>query len=423
MDRTSASTDKVEPARFRLAFYSHDGYGLGHFRRSLLLAQKAQEHLGGLEILIVTGSSRAYFFDLPTDTQIVTLDTVTKDADGNYTPRNDLMTLTETLARRRKTLRRSLTEFNPDLLVVDHVPTGLRGELLPLLADLKARGTRLAIGLRDIIDEGPLVKNSWIKDGCSQLIEHLYDHIWVYGNQKVFDLGKLYGLSPSACERIEYLGYLRRSVHTSGPTEPTGTVFKTPSSLKRIVCVSGGGEDGFPVGSTFLETLELYPHKLEGTLITGPFLSRTHSQALASRFGSISNLQVLRFTTHLEQHLNSADLVVTMGGYNAMMEAISTRKPTVVIPRVFPRKEQWLRASLFASIGLVRCLHPDALTTASLFKEINEALSSPPPPAPEERGLSMDGVGNFLSRIEKIRQQLFQLRKVHPVAKSDLIGA
>lgn len=423
MDRSSVRTDKVDPAKFRLAFYSHDGYGLGHFRRSLLLAQKAQEHLGGLEILMVTGSSRAYFFDLPADTRIVTLDTVTKNAEGNYTPRNDLMTLTETLARRRKTLRRALTEFNPDLLVVDHVPTGLRGELLPLLADLKAQGTRLAIGLRDIIDEGPLVKNSWIKDGCSQLIEHLYDHIWVYGNQKVFDLGKLYGLSTSACERIEYLGYLRRSVHTSGSTEPTGTAFKTPSSLKRIVCVSGGGEDGFPIGSTFLETLELYPHKLEGTLITGPFLSRTDSQALASRFGSVSNLQVLRFTTHLEQHLNSADLVVTMGGYNAMMEAISTRKPTVVIPRVFPRKEQWLRASLFASIGLVRCLHPDDLTTASLFKEINDALSSPPPPTPEEQGLSMDGVGNFLSRIEKIRQQFFQLRKVHPVAKSDLIGA
>ncbi|MEE2857021.1 MAG: glycosyltransferase [Planctomycetota bacterium] len=423
MDRSSVRTDKVDPAKFRLAFYSHDGYGLGHFRRSLLLAQKAQEHLGGLEILMVTGSSRAYFFDLPADTRIVTLDTVTKNAEGNYTPRNDLMTLTETLARRRKTLRRALTEFNPDLLVVDHVPTGLRGELLPLLADLKAQGTRLAIGLRDIIDEGPLVKNSWIKDGCSQLIEHLYDHIWVYGNQKVFDLGKLYGLSTSACERIEYLGYLRRSVHTSGSTEPTGTAFKTPSSLKRIVCVSGGGEDGFPIGSTFLETLELYPHKLEGTLITGPFLSRTDSQALASRFGSVSNLQVLRFTTHLEQHLNSADLVVTMGGYNAMMEAISTRKPTVVIPRVFPRKEQWLRASLFASMGLVRCLHPDDLTTASLFKEINDALSSPPPPTPEEQGLSMDGVGNFLSRIEKIRQQFFQLRKVHPVAKSDLIGA
>jgi predicted glycosyltransferase len=423
MDRSNARTDKVDPAKFRIAFYSHDGYGLGHFRRSLLLAQKSQEHLGGLEILIVTGSSRAYFFDLPTDTQIVTLDTVTKDKDGNYTPRNDLMTLTETLSRRRKTLRRSLTGFNPNLLVVDHVPTGLRGELLPLLADLKAQGTRLAIGLRDIIDEGPLVKNSWIKDGCSQLIEHLYDHIWVYGNQNVFDLGKLYGLSSSACERIEYLGYLRRSVHMAGPRETASTSIQVPSALKRIVCVSGGGEDGYPVGATFLETLELYPHELEGTLITGPFMSRADSQSLASRFGSISNLQVLRFTTHLEQHINSADLIVTMGGYNAMMEAISTRKPTVVIPRVFPRKEQWMRASLFASRGLVRCIHPDDLTTASLFSEIKDALSSPPPPTPEERGLSMDGVGNFLSRIEKIRQQFFQLRKVHPVAKSDLIGA
>lgn len=403
--------------------YSHDGYGLGHFRRCLLLAQKIQEHLTDIEVLIVTGSSRAFFFQLPPETRIVTLDTVTKDQNGQYIPRNDQMSLPETLARRRVSLSRALREFNPHLLLVDHVPTGLRGELLPLMADLKSRGTRLAIGLRDIIDEGAQVRSAWQKDGCSQVIESLYDYIFVYGNQSVFDLGKLYGLSPSTCDRLEYLGYLRRSVHSSTHSDQIPPPFHPPRSGSRIVCVSGGGEDGFPTGYAFLESLESHPHNLQGTLITGPFLSRAHSQELATRFGSNKNLQVLRFTTHLEQHLETADLIVTMGGYNAMMEAISTQKPVIVIPRVFPRKEQWLRASIFAEKGLVRCIHPDALNPNSLSAEIQKALAGPLPPTPEECGLSMDGIGNFLTRIENIRKDTLLQRKAHPNGKSDLIGA
>ncbi|MBT5738854.1 MAG: hypothetical protein HN891_00890 [Planctomycetes bacterium] len=415
--------ETVSPSRFRIAMYSHDGYGLGHFRRCLLLAQKTQQHLTDIEILIVTGSSRAFFFNLPRNTRIVTLDTVTKDLNGKYIPRNPQMSLTETLARRRQILSRALLDYNPDLLIVDHVPTGLRGELLPLMADLKSRGTRLAIGLRDIIDEGPQVRSAWQKDGCNQVIESLYDHIWVYGNQNIFDLGKLYGLSASACQRLEYLGYLRRSVRSHQPPDETRDSIQSSISDPRLVCVSGGGEDGFPTGSTFLEALEAHPVNIQGTLITGPFLSRAHSRELASRFGTNKNLQVLRFTTHLEQHLETADLIVTMGGYNAMMEAISTQKPVIVIPRVFPRQEQWLRASLFAEKGLVRCLHPDNLTPELLSAEIQEALAGPPPPSPEECGLSMDGIGNFLTRIDHLRKEVISMRKAHPNGKSDLIGA
>ncbi len=412
--------EKVEVDRFRIAFYSHDGYGLGHFRRCLLLAQKIQAHLQGIEVMIVTGSSRAFFYELPPNTKIVTLDTVTKDSSGNYVPRNPQVSLLSTLTRRRKILSHAMSEFSPDLLVVDHVPTGLRGELLPLIADLKSKGTKLALGLRDIIDEGDRVKKAWAKDGTSQVLDSLYDYIWVYGNQSVFDLGKLYNLTVNTQNRLEYLGYLRRSVHST--SAEISQNFKL-SSRKKIVCVSGGGEDGLPLGSTFLHTLEKNAKELEGTLITGPFLSRADSQALASRFGTIKNIQVLRFTTHLEQHLNSADLIVTMGGYNATMEAISTRKPVIVIPRVFPRKEQLLRSSLFAERGLLRCLHPDLLNIETLSSEIQDALAAPPVPSPEECGITMDGVGNFLARIDKIRREIIMSRKVHPIGKSDLIGA
>ena len=418
----TSSLDR-SPTRYRIAFYSHDGYGLGHFRRCLLLAHKIQQHLDDIEILIVTGSSRARFYSLPAMTTIVTLDAVTKDQNGNYTPRNGLMNITEALTRRRKTLRTSLLGFQPDLFIVDHVPTGLRGELLPLMPDLKTRGTEIVIGLRDIIDEPETVQQSWKFDGCAKLVDSLYDHVWVYGNKNIFDLGEMYNLSDRSRNRIDYLGYLRRSVHHSRSENRLSDPFATRSKKPHLVCVSGGGQDGLPLGSLFLEMLQNHPDSYEGTLITGPFLSRTDSRALVNRFGSLANAQILRFTTHLEEHLQTADLIVTMGGYNALLEALACQKPVIAVPRVFPRKEQWLRAKKFADKGLIRCLHPDQLTSENLAVATQEEISKSSLATPEECGLCMDGVGNFLSRIEKVRKQHFLKRKVHPDAQSDLIRA
>ena len=190
----------------KVAFYSHDGFGLGHFRRCLLLATRMQEHLEDIEILLITGSPKASFFKMPPRTQVAVMEPVTKDASGNYIPRNSQIDTPTAFRRRRDKLRKEIFSFDPDLLIVDHVPTGLSGELIPLLPDLKSRGTRLAIGLRDIIDEGETVQNAWKKSGANLLVESLYDHIWVYGSQDIFDLGKIYNLSSSTNDRIEYLG-------------------------------------------------------------------------------------------------------------------------------------------------------------------------------------------------------------------------
>ena len=36
------------------------------------------------------------------------------------------------------------------------------------------------------------------------------------------------------------------------------------------------------------------------------------------------------------------------------------------MPRVFPRQEQWIRATRFQRLGLADLLHPDELTPASI---------------------------------------------------------
>lgn len=407
----------------KVAFYSHDGFGLGHFRRCLLLAQKIQEHLHHVEILLITGSPKSTFFNLPKNTRVTVMEPVTKDDSGNYVARNPQIDTFTAFHRRRDKLRKEILAFDPDLLIVDHVPTGLNGELLPLLADLKTRGTQLAIGLRDIIDEGPIVQKSWIKSGSNLLVESLYDHVWVYGNREIFDLGEIYNLNEQSTRKIDYLGYLRRINLNPNSNEFVNSLQLPRSSKTKIVCVTGGGEDGDPLGSTFLETLSKIPEKCVGTLVTGPHLNRTTARSLIERFHQFRNIEILKFTTHLEDHLRAADVIVSMGGYNATMEALAVRKPTIIIPRVTPRKEQWIRAEKFAELNLIDVIHPDSLNPESLRKSIETAMESPKLPPIEELGLSMDGIGNFLSRVDEILKTTHRHKKADEDVNDKLLRA
>lgn len=389
----------------RLAFYSHDSYGLGHFRRCLFLAQQIEDHLAGVEILIVTGSPRAHFYSTPAHCEIVTIAPVTKNSDGDYVPRNLNSTLEDTVRLRKKQIRSAVTQFNPDLFVVDHAPCGLRGELLPLLADLKFAGhTELVLGMRDVIDDPNRVRKTWKRDGTYRLLEEIYDQVWVYGCEESFAVDKIYGMPKAVQKKVRYLGYLRRMLAEASPS-PVAGAFPSPNR-PHLVCAVGGGGDGYPLAKTFLRLLSKREDLWNGTLVTGPFLSREKRNRLLSRFGSSKNIQVLRFTSHLEELLSEADLVVTMGGYNAVMEAVCTRKPVVVVPRVFPRKEQWLRAQAFQNLGLIQRLDPEHLEVDTLAAAVRNGFSHPLPPEPDSCGLRLDGVDKFLESVEEVRNRL-----------------
>jgi hypothetical protein len=57
----------------------------------------------------------------------------------------------------------------------------LNGEVAPTLRMLKARGTTLVLGLRDIMDEPSLLLREWKRKKVLPALERLYDEIWVYG--------------------------------------------------------------------------------------------------------------------------------------------------------------------------------------------------------------------------------------------------
>jgi predicted glycosyltransferase len=69
----------------------------------------------------------------------------------------------------------------------------------------------------------------------------------------------------------------------------------------------------------------------------------------------------------------AAERVITMGGYNTTCEILSFQKPALIIPRIKPRQEQWLRATCLQQLGLVDVLHPNQVNAQNLTTWLHSA--------------------------------------------------
>ena len=74
--------------------------------------------------------------------------------------------------------------------------------------------------------------------------------------------------------------------------------------------------------------------------------------------------------------LAQADVVVSMAGYNTVCELLTLRKRALLVPRVKPGQEQCIRAERMAALGLLRMLHPDQLTPATLMSALRTELEA-----------------------------------------------
>ncbi|HEX8098839.1 MAG TPA: glycosyltransferase [Actinomycetota bacterium] len=340
-----AKTNGHRGSNHRVLIYSHDTYGLGHLRRSLLVAEGLAAENDAPSVLIATGSPRAQAFDLPPGCDTVKLPAVTKASTGEYRPRTLGVGLEELIEVRAEILRAVAQSFSPDLILVDHSPVGMSGELWPLFDDLgSARDRpRMVLGLRDITDDADAVQAEWARAGAWDAIERLYDRILVYGDPALTTTAQDLGLTERFSDKVRLVGYLGRSIQTS----------TAMNGQPNIVVTAGGGGDGHGLLSGYLSFLERLPARaaFRSTLVTGPFLSRGRQREIRERCRALDQpVEVVSFTNRFEELLSSAAGVVSMAGYNTVVEILATGVPALLVPRVVPRREQLVRARRLAAL-------------------------------------------------------------------------
>ena len=340
----------------RVLLYSHDSFGLGHVSRCRTIANAIVEADQSVSVLILSGSPVVGSYEFRSGVDFVRIPGVVKIETGEYDSANLRMNVEHTLEMRTRIIRDTADIFRPDLFIVDKEPLGLRGEVGPALRLLKDRGTPLVLGLRDVMDDPAQLAKEWERKNVVPALRDLYDEIWVYGLPQVNKPLTGIDVPPSVRHKMVYTGYLRRELPLHGDVPHEMEEIEGPF----ILVTPGGGGDGVELVDWVLAAYEADPNIPYGAVIVfGPFMPATAREAFKERAARFPNIRTLTFTNNLGALMKSAAGVVAMGGYNTFCEILSFDKRAIIVPRTYPRLEQFIRARAARNIGLIEMLDPN----------------------------------------------------------------
>jgi predicted glycosyltransferase len=365
---------------YKILMYSHDTYGLGHIRRTMAIAS----HLRAphTNILILTGSPIVGRFSLPDQIDFVRIPGMIKKTNEEYQPLSIKINPQHALDIRKNIIKITAKTFQPNLFIVDKEPLGLKKEILPALRWLRRSlpATRTVLGLRDIMDDASIIRKDWEEKGVYQVMEELYNEIWVYGIREFYDPIQEYSIPESISRKMTFTGYIARK----GPGKTAAGRIKEKyvhkDGKKLVVVTTGGGGDGYAMMDKFLSMLESETRSLpfKSVLITGPFMPRKESDEIIMRAKKLG-LRTWRFYRGMEEILAAADLVVSMGGYNTVCEVLTQRTVSLIIPRDTPRKEQLIRAQVLRDRNMVDYIPWNSFSPQILRDKLLDLLERPEP--------------------------------------------
>ncbi|WP_445371282.1 glycosyltransferase family protein [Methylomonas sp. HW2-6] len=360
----------------RIIVYSHDTFGLGNIRRMLAIAKSLVDADRNVSVLILSGSPMLHAFRIPDRIDYIKLPCLSRTVKGDYSVKFLDMEYEQLLKLRSNIILSAVLDFDPDLILVDKKPYGVSDELGAALHLMQRRGHRakLVLLLRDILDSPESTIPVWKKNGYHDAIQSHYDKVLVVGSPEIYDMRKEYEFPDASHDKVDFCGYIARERSDKRAGEIRQQIGCTHERL--VLVTAGGGEDGYQLLHSYLEGLsrqDLGDNTMT-LMICGPEMSESRRHQIEILARSCRNVVIQEFNTDMMACMEAADLVVSMGGYNTTCELLTLRKRAILVPRVKPSQEQWIRAERLALQGLVRAIHPHNLSPKLLMETVREEL-------------------------------------------------
>jgi predicted glycosyltransferase len=366
----------------RIMVYSHDAYGLGNIRRMLAICKYLLKSIPNLSILLVSGSPMLQSFRLPQGLDYIKLPCLNRGSSGEMMVKYLNADIESTLKLRSELILAAAKNYQPDLVLVDKKPSGIKGELELTIDYLKSNlpNTKFVLLLRDILDAPEKTIQEWHKENYYQIVESIYDRILVVGMPEIFDLCREYQFSQKIASKVRFCGYIRKE---SG-FKNRRTIRKElgiKSNEKLVLVTPGGGEDGYFLVNNYLEGLaqqcdRFVNQKIRSLIFCGAEMPPEQQQEIYQKAQSLPGVTVLEFTNDLMSYVNTAHTVISMCGYNTITEVLQKGKKAIVIPRTKPGQEQLIRAQSLAKAGLIKMIHPDLLNPDLLIETLFNSLET-----------------------------------------------
>ena len=203
----------------------------------------------------------------------------------------------------------------------------------------------------------------------------------------MIDITREYAMPEAVVRKVGFTGH-----------QGTGGVHRTREDVRRslgltserlVVVNVGGGGDGSELIRTYLEALPLLPVDVHSHIVTGPLMPCAERGRLRVDCQG-SRLSCVEYRDGLASVIAAADLSVSMGGYNTVCEVLTAGVPALVVPQIFPRQEQYIRARRLEARGLINVLASTSLRRERLSVAVQNSLAG-------SKGrclpVALDGVG------------------------------
>ncbi len=380
--------------------YSHDSFGLGHLRRCRVIAHSLVDQYKGLSVLIISGSPIIGQFDFKARVNFITVPSVVKLRNGDYTSLALHVDIAETMEMRKSIIQQAAETFKPDIFIVDKEPLGLRGEVETTLSWQQQRGGINVLGLRDVMDDSEALQNEWQRKNVLPALESLYHEIWVYGSESIGNPIQGIEISTQAQKKMKYLGYLKRSMPSAGQ------IANRYKNRQYLLVTPGGGGDGALLIDWVLRAYESNPDSddelLQSIVMLGPFMSNSAQKQFRSRARKIQKVHIEVFDNQIELLMMNAQGIVAMGGYNTFCEILSFDKKAILVPRETPRLEQKIRADYAVERNLVGVLRYQDCEDSALMLQALKQLPNQPVPSSQSSDKLLTGLNSINNRVAEM---------------------
>ena len=197
--------------------------------------------------------------------------------------------------------------------------------------------------------------------------------------QEIFDLVRKYQFGEAIANKLRYCGYIRKDLGLKN-RRTVRQELGIGKDEKLILVTPGGGEDGYYLINNYLQGLaqqrdNFIEQNIHTLIFCGAEMPLQHQQQIYQQAKELPGVIVKEFTNDMMSYVNTADLVVSMCGYNTITEVLQKGKKAIVVPRIKPGREQLIRAQSMAKAGLIKMIHPKELNPDLLVKTILQQFS------------------------------------------------
>ncbi len=361
----------------RVLIYASTGPDAADLATLHSLTQRLLQSPSGVELTIISEEPLQRRSRENPAARHVTLPRVNAPAGTRQTADAPRPSFGAVLQDRAQTIRRTIAEFAPDLIVVDGSPFGQYDELARILATPwpVQIGPQWVLLLRDLLGCRARAPQIWRERGYFDAIVSHYTKVLVLGERDIFDLERDYEMPAAVVAKLEYCGYVTPEPGRSVPGR-LRRALGVPQGQALVVVSPGPGPDGEALIRDIVTGLRALPPDARPRchIVCGEQMRESERFTAACFIHGMPCVSLQHGSRDTMSLLAAADVVVADAGYRKICELLASRRRAVVVPGLADAPEQTARARRLAELGLLRWIDPRRTDPNALLAAVRSEI-------------------------------------------------